>query len=88
VDHPKVPRWEQLAATAALVATLELVLFDAGWTAMWRSGPGVELAPVRRLLGVGESEQLLGWLYVGGRTDAQPDNRPDPDVRGKISSLP
>jgi nitroreductase len=87
VEHPKVPAWEQLAATAALVATLELVLFDAGWTAMWRTGPGVELAPVRRLLGVGETEQLLGWLYIGGRAASGPDNRPDPDVSGRISSL-
>jgi nitroreductase len=88
VEHPKVPVWEQLAATAALIATLELVLFEAGWTAMWRTGPGVELPSVRRLLGVGEAEQLLGWLYIGGRTDGRPDNRPDPDVGGKISPLP
>ena len=88
VEHPKVPAWEQLAAAAALIATLELVLFEAGWTAMWRTGPGVELLSVRKLLGVGETEQLLGWLYIGGRTDGRPDNRPDPDVGGKISPLP
>jgi nitroreductase len=88
VEHPKVPAWEQLAATAALVSTLQLVLFDAGWTAMWRTGPAVELPEVRRLIGVGATEQLLGWLYVGGRVPAGPDNRPDPDVRGKISRLP
>ncbi|HEV2888549.1 MAG TPA: hypothetical protein VGX49_16685, partial [Jatrophihabitans sp.] len=88
VEHPKVPGWEQLAATAALVATLELVLFDAGWTAIWRTGPGVGLPQVRQLLGVGDSEQLLGWLYIGGRTEAGPDSRPDPDVSGKISALP
>jgi len=88
VDHPKVPAWEQLAATAAMIATLELVLFDAGWTAMWRTGPGVELAPVRQLLGVTGTEQLMGWLYIGGQGEARPDNRPDPDVSGKITSLP
>ncbi|MBV9822914.1 MAG: nitroreductase family protein, partial [Actinobacteria bacterium] len=77
VEHPKVPAWEQLAATAALVATLELVLFDAGYTAMWRTGPGIDLPEVRELLGIGDGEQLLGWLYVGGRTDAEPDSRPD-----------
>jgi nitroreductase len=88
VDHPKVPVWEQLAAIGALVATLELVLFDAGWTAMWRTGPGVGLAPVRQLLGLAETEQLMGWLYIGGRAEARPDNRPDPDVSGKISPLP
>ena len=88
VWHPKVPAWEQLAATAALVGTLELVLFDAGWTAMWRSGPAVELPQVRELVGVGDTEQLLGWLYIGGRTGTGADPRPDPDVSGKISALP
>lgn len=87
VEHPKVPAWEQLAATAALVATLELVLFDAGYTAMWRTGPGVHLPEVLDLLGIGDGEQLLGWLYVGGRTDAAADSRPDPDVSGKLTRL-
>jgi nitroreductase len=88
VQHPKVPAWEQLAATAALISTLQLVLFDAGWTAMWRSGPAVELPEVLRLIGVRDGEQLLGWLYVGGRTDTGLQVRPDPDVSGKISALP
>ena len=88
VEHPKVPSWEQLAATAALVATLQLVLFEAGWTAMWRTGPAVGLAQVRQLIGVGESEQLLGWLYIGGRTPDGTAPRPEPDVRGKITPLP
>ncbi|HEU5271959.1 MAG TPA: nitroreductase family protein [Jatrophihabitans sp.] len=87
VEHPKVPRWEQIAAIGALTATLQLVLYDAGYTAMWRTGPGVELAPVRELLGLAEHEQLLGWLYVGG-TVGDPQPSPEPDVTGKLSSLP
>ena len=43
---------------------------------------------MRRLLGITEAEQLLGWLYIGGSTDSGPDRRPDPDVSGKISPLP
>lgn len=88
VEHPKVPAWEQIAAVGALVATLELVLFDAGWTAMWRTGPAVELAAVRELLGVGPREQLLGWLYIGATAPgAEVDARPDPDVAAKLSVL-
>ena len=86
VEHRRVPAWEQLAATVALVSTLQLVLFEAGWTGMWRSGPAVELPPVRTLIGVADTEQLLGWLYIGGRAEAEA--RPDPDVSGKISTLP
>jgi nitroreductase len=89
VEHPKVAAWEQIAATAALIGTLELVLFDAGWTAMWRTGPAIELAEVRRLHGLADGEQLLGWLYVGGTDPSVPrERRQDPDVRGKISALP
>ena len=88
VEHRRVPAWEQLAATVALVSTLQLVLFEAGWTSMWRSGPAVELSTVRQLIGVADTEQLLGWLYVGGRAETGPDVRPDPDVSGKVSALP
>lgn len=88
-SHPKVPVWEQIAATAALVTTLELVLYAEGWTAMWRTGPAVELAEVRELIGVdeGRNEKLLGWLYIG-RTDPadQTGVRRDPDVAGRLSS--
>jgi nitroreductase len=86
-EHPKVPIWEQLASVGALVATLQLVLFDAGYTAMWRTGPGVELAPVRELLGLTESEQLLGWLYVGGTPAGYDQPDLEPDVAAKISPL-
>jgi nitroreductase len=88
-NHPKVPEWEQLAAIAALVTTLELVLFDAGYTAMWRTGPAVELAPVKDFMQIGPDERLLGWLYVGRTADPEADlgDRGDPDVSGKISSV-
>jgi nitroreductase len=68
VEHRKVPEWEQLAATVAMVTTLQLLLFEAGWTAMWRTGPATELAPVRELMGVTDGQRILGWLYIG-RTD-------------------
>lgn len=87
VDHPKVPAWEQVAAVGALVATLQLVLFEAGFTAMWRTGPAVELAGVRDLLAIGPDEQLLGWLYVGGTPVDRGAPELDPDVTGKLSSL-
>ena len=86
VEHPKVPRWEQIAAIGALIATLQLVLYDAGYTAMWRTGPGVELPPVRELIGLAEHEQLLGWLYVGG-TVPDPQPSPEPELSGKLTAL-
>jgi len=90
-EHPKVPEWEQIAATAALITTLQLVLFDDGWTAMWRSGPAVDLVQVHRVMGLQPGEKLLGWLYVGSRDPrTQPSARDlvDPDVRSKLTTLP
>jgi len=87
-DHPKVPEWEQIAAIAALVTTLELVLFEAGYAAMWRTGPAVNLAPVREVMGVKPDERLMGWLYVGrAATVEAPDERRDPDISSKITSI-
>jgi nitroreductase len=86
-EHPKVPEWEQVAAIAALVATLQLVFFEAGYTAMWRTGPAVDLAPVFEVMGVKPDEKLMGWLYVGGTAEAGRDGRRDPDVGAKITSL-
>ena len=89
VAHSKVPEWEQIAAIGALVATLQLVLHEAGYTAMWRTGPPAELPGVQALHGVADDERLLGWLYVGGTAEAVPgDDTGDPDVTGRISALP
>ncbi|UQX90157.1 nitroreductase [Jatrophihabitans telluris] len=87
-DHPKVPPREQLAATVAMVTTLQLLLFEAGWTAMWRSGPPVELAEVQAAMGVGSDEQLLGWLYIGataagGASSAEPE-----DLGARLRPMP
>ncbi len=85
--HPKVPEWEQTAAVGALIATLELVLFDAGYTAMWRTGPAIDLPEVRTVLGLAPAERLMGWLYVGGTPESFDPPDLDPDVAGKVSPL-
>lgn len=85
-DHPKVPRWEQLAATTAMVTTLSLLLDGAGWASIWRTGPAVEAPPVRKHLAVDDSEQLLGWLYIGTRSEVDiVRDRPVCDSRSKIT---
>jgi nitroreductase len=81
-DVPKVPAWEQLAATVTMVHNLALLLHARGWGAMWRTGPPSRSAGVRDLLGVNAGEQLLGWLYVGTPVAAaSPAPRPGFDLR-------
>ncbi|MEO7124340.1 MAG: nitroreductase family protein [Lacisediminihabitans sp.] len=64
----KVAAWEQDAAAAGVAHYLSLLLDEAGWGVMWRTGGHTRTEPVRRMHGLAENEQLLGWLYVGGLT--------------------
>ena len=64
---PKVADWEQEAVASGVAHTLSLLLDDAGWGVMWRTGHLTRSGAVRVMHGLAENEQLLGWLYVGGR---------------------
>jgi nitroreductase len=68
---PKVPEWEQLAATSAMIHTLGLLLHAQGWASIWRTGRVVESGSVRAALALEPAERLLGWLYVGTPDPAQ-----------------
>jgi nitroreductase len=61
----KVPDWEQDATAAGVAHLLSLLLDEAGWGVMWRTGNFTRSAAVRELHGLTEREELLGWLYVG-----------------------
>ncbi len=58
---------------AGVAHTLSLLLDEAGWGVMWRTGGHTRSPQVAALHGLGPNEQLLGWLYVGGVED-----RPSP----------
>lgn len=64
---PKVAAWEQEAVASGVAHTLSLLLDDAGWGVMWRSGRLTRTEPMRAVHRLETDEQLLGWLYVGGR---------------------
>ncbi|MFI6113268.1 nitroreductase [Kitasatospora sp. NPDC051164] len=87
-DHPKVPGWEQLAATTGMVTTLSLLLHSHGWASIWRTGAAIQAPQVRKYLGVIEGEQLLGWLYVGTRcSPGTCVERPLLDTTAKVTWL-
>ncbi|MFD9210624.1 nitroreductase [Streptomyces sioyaensis] len=86
VDHPRVPQWEQLAATTAVVHNLTLLLHGYGYGSIWRTGGVTEEPCVRRALGLRDHEQLLGWLYVGTAAGPCPP-RPSREPERQLSSL-
>jgi nitroreductase len=84
----KVHEWEQDAAAAGVAHLLTLLLDDAGWGVMWRSGGHTRSEAVRRLHGLADNEQLLGWLYVGGKPETtKPDARQPFDVATLLTTL-
>jgi len=66
VPSDKVAVWEQDAVAAGVAHMLSLLLTEDGWGVMWRTGGHTRSAPVRRMHGLADTEELLGWLYVGG----------------------
>ncbi|MEA9987041.1 MULTISPECIES: nitroreductase family protein [Subtercola] len=68
----KVPYWEQEAVASGVAHALSLLLDEAGWGVMWRTGQQTRSEPVRQMHELRPNENLLGWLYVG---DAPPGQR-------------
>lgn len=85
--HPKVPEWEQEASAAGVGHVLSLLLDEAGWGVMWRTGPYTRHPLVAGMHGLAEHERLLGWLYVGGRASRPRGERDASIASGRFSSL-
>ncbi|GAA1506671.1 nitroreductase [Agromyces terreus] len=87
-DHEKVPAWEQDATAAGVAHLLSLLLDEAGWGVMWRTGPHTRHPTVSAMHGLGEHERLLGWLYVGGRPERwRPERRRTGDAASRFTTL-
>ncbi|GGE83533.1 nitroreductase family protein [Mycetocola zhadangensis] len=85
----KVPGWEQEAVASGVAHTLSLLLADAGWGVIWRTGHYTRSKPVRKLHGLSKKEQLLGWLYVGGIPEnSKAGHRKPIDAEQFLSVLP
>jgi nitroreductase len=87
-ESEKVADWEQDAAAAGVGHMLSLLLADAGWGVMWRTGSLARTSSVRETHRLRGSEELLGWLYVGGiPEDAKPGVRQIIDPTEFLSML-
>jgi nitroreductase len=74
----KVPSWEQEAVASGVAHALSLVLDEAGWGVMWRTGLQTRSDAVHRMHGLAPDERLLGWLYVGGKPPKNKSGRRKP----------
>ena len=85
----KVPEWEQEAVASGVAHSLSLLLHEAGWGTIWRTGSLTRSEPVRRAHQLRTGELLLGWIYVGGipEKDAKAKPRKPLDLDRHLSSL-
>lgn len=83
----KVEYWEQEAVASGVAHALSLVLDDAGWGVMWRTGHYTRSAAVHRAHGLAADERLLGWLYVGSKPDRKSGHRKTIAAKKYLSSL-
>ncbi|BCX19761.1 MAG: nitroreductase [Geminicoccaceae bacterium] len=63
--HPKIPEIEQIAAAAAAVQNLLVAAHALGFAGKWATGRPAYSEGVRRRLGLGANERILGILYLG-----------------------
>ncbi|NKF32932.1 nitroreductase, partial [Pseudomonas sp. BGM005] len=56
----KVPRWEQEAVASGVAHVLSLLLDEAGWGVLWRTGGYTRSKAVAKAHGIGKDEELLG----------------------------
>ena len=78
VEHPKVPRVEQVAAVACALHGMSLAAEAQGFGAMWRTGWYAQDAVVIDGLGGKPSDEVIGFLYLGTRKgEAKPLAEPE-----------
>ena len=84
----KVPRWEQEAVASGVAHMLSLLLDEAGWGVIWRTGELTRTPEVAAAHGLGADEALLGWLYVGGKPGRTPGRRKEVPARALLTRMP
>jgi len=85
----KVPRWEQEAVASGVAHVLSLLLDEAGWGVIWRTGGYTRTQEVAAAHGLRADEELLGWLYVGGKpAGKEVGRRKSVDADARITRMP
>ena len=64
-QHPKVPEFEQHLAAGCAAMAMQQAAFAQGLGAIWRTGGLAFDRNVHQSLELAESDQIVGFLYVG-----------------------
>jgi nitroreductase len=75
----KVPAIEQVAATAAAVENMLIAAHAMGYGGFWRTGATAYDPLFIKSLGLAESDQIVGFVYVGNIATPGKPKYPQPD---------
>jgi nitroreductase len=78
VEHAKIPLAEQQQSAACAVMAMQQAAFAQGFGGIWRTGAYAQLDFVKQALGLGEDDEIVGFLYLG-TANGEPVNRHTPD---------
>ena len=79
VEHSKVPTQEQIQSAACAVMAMQQAAFALGFGGIWRTGAYTQYEFVKQALGLGEDDEIVGFLYLGTAVGEAP-NRANLDV--------
>lgn len=65
VEHEKVPREEQIAATACAVQSMQMAALAQGFAGIWRSGSYAQCPFVKASFNLAIQDEIVGFLYLG-----------------------
>lgn len=84
-----MPYWEQEAVATGVAHYMGLLMHEAGWGSIWRTGEAARHKAVHKALKLAKGENLVGWLYVGGipQRDEKPKPRKPIDLTRHFSAL-
>ena len=85
-EHPKVPAIEQKLSTAAAAQNIMLALNAMKYSAIWRTGKLAFNRFVSDKLGLKDTEEILGYLYIG-TSDGINKKIPEMPIDGFVSKL-
>ncbi|TMP78895.1 NAD(P)H nitroreductase [Pseudoalteromonas phenolica] len=68
MQHPKVPRIEQIESAACSVFAMQQAAFAQGLSGVWRTGYFAQSEKVKELLELDSKDEIVGYLYLGTPT--------------------
>ena len=77
--HPKIPEWEQMLSAGAVCLNLVHAAAAYGFRANWLTEWCAYDRDALTALGVGEKENVAGFLHIG-TSDLAPGDRDRPDI--------